>query len=54
LRVADRLLVAGLVLEKSVKGLALGNAPNFSGDLAVHAASEIYGASITGPYVPLH
>ena len=49
---AHQLIVAGLVLEKSVKGLALGNAPNFSGDLAVHAASEITGASITGPHGP--
>eukprot|EP01046_Picozoa_sp_COSAG06_P087255 COSAG06_NODE_33764_length_484_cov_1.462338_2_plen_50_part_01 len=32
----------------SVKGLALGNAPNFSADLAVHAGSDITGASITG------
>lgn len=40
------------MLETSVKGLALGNAPNFSGDLAVHAASDITGASITGPWGP--
>jgi hypothetical protein len=32
LALADRLIVAGLVLERSVKGLALGNAPNFSGE----------------------
>ena len=47
-----QLIVAGLVLEKSVKGLALGNAPNFSADLAVHAGSDITGASITGPWGP--
>ena len=47
---AHKLLVAGLVLDQSVKGLALGNAPNYSSKLTVQAS--ILGDEVSGPFGP--
>ncbi len=47
---AHQLLVAGMVLAKSVKGLALGNAPNYSSNLTVQAS--ILGDEVSGPFGP--
>ena len=46
-----KVIVAGLVLEGSMGGLALGNAPNFSSDLSVHASAQ-FGEEISGPWGP--
>ena len=47
---AHQLIVAGLLVAKSVKGLALGNAPNFSSELTVQAST--LGDEVQGPFGP--